>query len=578
MLMNKLMRPTIGIILLSVALTSCKNNAPEEAKYIPKNATFVLAIDPLQMQDKLEKGGINMDSLFGKIFKNDDPLSEDRVIFTKLKDSAGINWSKKIYLFVLQKTNEDNSQSNTFSAMGSLQDAGKIEHFFKTQKELTSLEIKKEKNFSYLIHGEGGILAWNDKVFIASMYTHILKPVYDTAEMTFKKPGRVDSEKEMKQQVELYFNQKESESILKVDVFANMFKEKADGYMFTSANSSIGVLSAMPLQIPKLEELIKDNFSASTLHFDEGRILAKSTSFTNPVLSHLLEKYAGPTVNMSMIENYPSNEINGIVMASFNPEIFSGILKQLEVEGLVNSFLDKSNLSIQDIYKALKGDIAVVVSDLGMAQKEPGKKTDERTMIKKHPIGKMILNASIGDKASFNKLMAKAMEQGLLVKVNNTYKASGLLSKLGIYIQSDEKNFIVASDSLTCIQYLAGSNKLALSSDIIARLKNKSTVFYLDISKTFKGFNKDTSGSFNHSVMTASETFKDLFASSDNFDGKSIKASFEIRMQNQQQNSLVTLTRLITDIAIDIRLQAKKEKELEDRAFQSGFPAIIRTN
>lgn len=576
--MNKLLNPLLGLLLFSLVFTSCKNNAPEEARYIPKSASFVMAIDPLQMQDKLEKGGISMDSLFAKIFKNDDAQANDRVIFNKLKDSAGIDWKKKVYLFMLQKTNEDNSQSNAFSAMGSLQDVGKMEIFLKTQEDLKSLEIKKEKNFSYLIQGEGGMLAWNEKVFIASMYTHNLKPVYDTVEMTFKKPGRVDLENEMKQQVASYFNQKESESILKVDVFANMFKEKADGYMFTSANSSLGALSVMPLQIPKLGELIKDNFTASVLHFEEGRIVAKSTSYTNPVLSHLLEKYAGPTVNMSMIENYPSNEINGIMLASFNPEIFSGILKQLEVEGLVNSFLDKSGFSVQDIYKALKGDIAVIFSDLGMKQREPGKKTDEKTMMKKQPFGRMIFNASIGDKASFAKIMEKGIEQGLLVKVNNTYKASGLISKMGIYIQSDEKNFIVASDSLICMQYLSGANKLVLNSDITNRLKNKSTVFYLDIAKTIKGFSDDAGGSFNHSVLTASETFKDLFASSDNFDGKGIRASFEIRMQDQKQNSLVTLTRLFTDIAIDMRLQARKEKELEDRAFQSGFPAIIRTN
>jgi len=79
-------------------------------------------------------------------------------------------------------------------------------------------------------------------------------------------------------------------------------------------------------------------------------------------------------------------------------------------------------------------------------------------------------------------------------------------------------------------------------------------------------------------MKTAKETFKDIIGTSDNFDGKSIKGTFEIRMQNEKQNSLVTLTSLITDIAVDMRVAARRQKEMEEKMFPGGFPAIIRTN
>ncbi|MFX8860289.1 hypothetical protein ABTM70_19175, partial [Acinetobacter baumannii] len=91
-----------------------------------------------------------------------------------------------------------------------------------------------------------------------------------------------------------------------------------------------------------LEELTKDNYAASTLSFDAGKININSTTYTNPALTALLKKYAGPTVNLSLLEKYPSQNIQGIFLASFNPEIFGGLLQQLEVEGLVNSFLERS--------------------------------------------------------------------------------------------------------------------------------------------------------------------------------------------------------------------------------------------
>ncbi|MFB8787088.1 hypothetical protein, partial [Pasteurella multocida] len=74
----------------------------------------------------------------------------------------------------------------------------------------------------------------------------------------------------------------------------------ADGYLFTSTSSYLNALSGAPLQIPKLEELAKDNYSASTLSFDAGKINIISTTYTNPALTGLLKKYAGPTVNLSL--------------------------------------------------------------------------------------------------------------------------------------------------------------------------------------------------------------------------------------------------------------------------------------
>ena len=572
------MHSSFLLIIFALALSSCKNNTPKEARYLPKDASFVLVLDPQQMQDKLQKGGISIDTLIGKIFKKDSIDAKDKAHFEDLKNNAGISWGNKMFLFMQQKTNADNSQSTTFSLLGGLQDAAKLEAFLKKQDEMKGKEIKKEKDFSYVTMHDGAMVSWNDQQVIVTMYTHTQKPVYDTVAMTFKQPAPINTEAEMKKVVELYYTQKTKESLADVEIFTGMFKEKADGYVFTSANSSLAALSMMPLQIPKLEELIKDNYTTSTLSFEDGKIIAKSTSYTNKLLSSVLKQYAGPTVNLSMIENYPSQNINGIFLAAFNPEIFGGILKQLEVEGLVNNFLEKSGFTSQDLYKSLKGDIAVVVSDLGSGDTEPQSKLDERSMMRKKPIGKMIFIAPIGDKANFLKIMDKAVIQGFFVKQNNTYKAGELMTSLGLFMVADDKNLFIASDSLTYKEYLAKSNKAVINKEAMDMFKGKSTVFYFDIANTINGFSKDSTGSYRRSLNTAKATFKDIIATSENFDGKSIKASFEVRMQNEKQNSLVTLTSLLTDIAIDMRVQAKREKESEERLFPGGVPAIIRTN
>lgn len=577
------MKKTLAAFLLVSAgiifFSSCKSGGVKEAKYIPKEAGFVLVLNPEQMQDKLQKGGISIDTLIGKIFKKDSSDQKDKEKFTELRTNAGVNWDNQLFFFVQQKSFADNSQATVLSVMCSLKDKAKLEAFLTKQDEMKGKEIRKEKDFSYLTGQEGTMLAWNDEEVIATFYNHTQKAVYDTAAMTFKKPSSVNREEEMKKEVTHYFTQKISESLADQPIFTGMFKEKADGYVFTSANNSLSALSMMPFQLPKLEELIKDNYSVSTLSFEEGKIIAKSTSYTNKLLSGILQQYAGPVVNLSMVEKYPSEHVNGIMMASFNPEIFGGILKQLEVEGLVNATLEKTGLSSQDLYKSLKGDIAVIVSDLGLNE-TPSPVNEEGTMSRlRKPLGKMIFDAPVGDKASFRKIMDKAVEQGVLVKQDNIYKAGKMLAFFGMYIQADDNSLVVSSDSLTYAQYKSGTGKAVINPEVTARMKGKSTAFYFDIAGTINGFiGKDSTAGFHKSMTTAKNTFHDVIATSDNFDGKTIKATLEVRMQNEKQNSLVTLTSLLTDIAVDMRVQAKREKEMEEKMFPGGVPAIIRTN
>jgi hypothetical protein len=580
--MKKIFQSALLLSFVALTLASCKNNVPKEAKYIPKEAGFVMVLDPQQMQDKLQKGGISMDTLVARIFKNDSPNSTEKAEYNSMKDSAGIDWGNKLFVFMQQKTNPDKSTSTAFSVIGGLSDAAKFEAWLKKDQHHKNQEIKKEKEYSYMSAHEGGVtLAWNDQQVIATMYTHVQKPVYDTVAMTFKAPNPANNDAEVKQIVANYFTQKVSESLANVSMFTDMFKAKADGYLFTSSNSTLSALSAMPLSVPKLEEFMKDNYTTATLNFEDGKIVAKSTTYPNEMVKNVLKEYTGPTVDLSLLEHYPSQHINAVMLASFNPAVLGGVLKQLEVEGLVNSFLEKAGLGSQDLYKSLKGDMALIVSDLGLPKEtpDPQNKHDEKSMLHTSSFGKMIFNAPVGDKVSFMKLMDKAVESGFLVKKNNTYQAAGLLSTLGLFVKADEKNLIIASDSLTYINYMAKTGNGVMNKEVLDRFKGKSSAFYFDMAGTIGGFMKDTTdGGFSHSLNSARLTFKDMIGTADNFNGKSINGVFEMRMQNEKQNSLVTLTSLVTDIAVDMRLKAKKEKESEEKMFPGGVPAIIRTN
>jgi hypothetical protein len=571
-------RLILGVILIAGLLTACGNHAPKEAKYIPKDVSAVLVLDPKNLHDKLEKSGINMDTLINRLFNRGGVDSAGRTKFYDVRDSAGINWNDKIYFFSLQGSNENQASSTVLNLMGELTDAQKFETFLKKQPSLSNKTVLKEKTYSYIVINGESLVAWNESNVIGSVYHSNEKPYYDTVAMKFIVPEKGNKEKEMKVAVDKYFTQKESESLASIDAFGNMFKSKSDGYAFSSTNRYLSILGAMPLQLPKLEELVKDNFIASTLSFEDGKVVATATTYTNPFVSSILKKYAGPTVNLSLIENYPSENINMVMMASFNPEIFGGVLKQLEVEGLVNNFMEKTGFSSQDLYKTLKGDIAVVVSDLSLPTKDVKVKNDSTLSFERKPIGKMIFNAPVGDAVAFAKIMNKAVEMGYFTKNGSVYSAGKLMSFVGIYVHADAKNLIIASDSLTYAQYISNKTKAVISNEALNMFRGKSAIAYFDIANTINGFLNNQNGDYKHSLVTAKETFKDMIISSENFDGSTLKGKFEIRLNNEKQNSLVTLTSLFTDLAVDMRMASKKEAEQEERMFPSGVPAIIRTN
>ena len=190
----------------------------------------------------------------------------------------------------------------------------------------------------------------------------------------------------------------------------------------------------------------------------------------------------------------------------------------------------------------------------------------------------MVFNAPVGDPVAFAKIMNKAVELGYFTKNRSVYSAGKLISFMGLYVHADDKNLIVASDSLTYAQYISNKTKAVISNEALNMFRGKSAIAYFDIANTIKGFLNNQNGDYKNSLVTAKETIKDMIISSENFDGSTLKGKFEIRLNNEKQNSLVTLTSLFTDIAVDMRMASKKEADLEEKMFPTGVPAIIRTN
>lgn len=538
-----------------VCMTACSNKSLKEAAYIPKDAAMVAVLDVKEMKAKLKKNRLNIDSIINSIFNRNYPpceiITKDGLIITEritVPQDADLNIDKMI-LFVQSKTLADNSTTFSINILSEIEDSGDTSSDTTGQQMLKHLNIENEKTFTTLYDPMyKRRLSKNDEIFILTYFFHEVKPVYDTLEMTFKMPQEPDIVKESKAEVAAFFNQSHDQSLASVEQFTDMFSEKADGYLFTSSNSSVEALKKTPFNLPKLEELLKDNYTAATLHFEQGKMQIQSTNYFNPTLSSLLRQYAGPVVNWSLVNDYPEGEINMLALASFQPALIGGILQHLELKSFADNFLSKSGLTLDEVLKAFKGEVAVVVSDLSVQEPDPMKRKDELTLQRGLPGGKLLVRLPVGEKASYLKLMETGVKNGWLVKKGTTYRSAPEFSILGSFLIADEQNIYIASDSSVYSNYLAAAGKKNkfLNSTSFQSYNAASTLFYINIVSTIRALTKaDDNYQIHQASSIIASTVKEMTITSDNFDGKSVHNNLELTMQDAKTHSLVSLTKMM---------------------------------
>ena len=529
--MKNFLKLFLTLITGAIFFASCSNSI-KEARFIPKDATFVIVAQPASLNDKLAKANISLDTLYKEFAEKDSSFN---IKFEDLKN-CGINWLGNMFVYMHTKSGANNSATFYVNALVNINDSSKIVAFIKKHNTKKEFEIKNTKDFSYIKMSDESILSWSNKYAIITVaHTTYQTPKFSTDSISKVQFIPTDNENvatDLLQQITTYYTQKEEESVASVKQFTDMFKEKADAYTYSSTNGFLNSLNNLPyLQLPKLQELLRDNYSTSTINFADGQIEVKGNSYTNATLSALFKKYPGSAINTSYIENYPSNNINGFMLFAFNPQIFTGLLKELGVEPIADSYLDKSGFTTADIFKCFKGDLALTVSDVNFS--------DILINGKKLPPVKMLIDANVGDKASLDKIMSKAVESGLIIKTGNTYTGGDLVKSMGMIVQIDDKHFIVASDSLLYKTYIAQTTKSNISSDVLGKIKGKSSAIYVNIESLVAASNN----------KNFKNIFKDVIVTGNNFDGSKLHTEAILRMKDDKQNSLATIMKLMPEFA-----------------------------
>ena len=365
---------TCLLLLLILFITSCKQSTPKQTKYIPKDASVVLSINPKKLKDKLADSKVSLDSIMRSAFSGDTSF----VITGDDIANSGIDVTKDIYLFVNQSGSMMSGSSVTTGIVAAMDKVSAFEAFLK--KKMPSADIKKESSYSYARLKNGFVAGWNDDVVL----------IDNVNGYNMQNGGQSTTPDAAHQQLTTLFSQKEDASLASLKQFRDANDNKADVFFWSSSN---GALTSIPMVgMSKASDLFKDTYTSGAINFENGEVDMDLKTYANEVLKDTLKKYAGPKVNMDLLNKYPG-AVNGFAVFSFDPKLIVAILNFAGVAQTANQFLQNQGFTLDDITKAFKGDFAVIFSNVGTAQKEvQGYKYSTLT-------AHLIVDAAIGDKA-----------------------------------------------------------------------------------------------------------------------------------------------------------------------------------
>ncbi|MCW3079111.1 DUF4836 family protein [Segetibacter sp.] len=541
------------LLLLSVVfITSCKKPVPPQTKYIPKNAVFVATINTKSLQAKLMKNQATIENIIRSISGSDTTINKGKQEWEDIK-ASGVDMDENFYVAMVNKGGGMTGGSGTAvtTVIGALKDAGKLEAYIK--KKDPASEVRKEKDYSYAaIHGNN-MVAWGKDVVIMMSYQKSFSASnmqYDSTTGSYNLGTSPNATNDMKAEIAFNFNLKEDQSVASIPEFRDLMQEKSDASMWVNSSAS---MENLPIPLPKVKELFSSSFTAANVNFEDGKITMSSKSYYSAAFRDILKKYSGSTADLTLVENYPSDNINAFGIFSFNPELINELVKYLEVGGMVDSYLTKmmgSNYTLKEALKAIKGDFAVVVSDMATKTAADSMRGMGAGTL---PDLKLIVNIPVGDKVQMSRLMDKLVEMQMLVKTNNQYRLTPTMQQIGYQVIVDDKNLFIASDENVLNQYKAKSKKANLNKAVMSDFKNKSGVAYVNIESILKGVNTSGNAQANAVLPKARETFKDMEMYTENFNGKFVEGHGELRFKNEKENSLTSLLSFIETASKNIK-------------------------
>jgi hypothetical protein len=430
--MNKKHVSLIAIAVLAIiTFASCKKKTNTIGKNVPKTAAFVALIDGASINGKLPWAEIQATSWFK------DALSDStQTAYTKLlmqnPENTGVNVKGDMLFYA----DIDSTKATTFCLQGGITDATK----FKTLLAQDTADAGKETTSEgyTIITKKDGCVAYNKEKFYALGMTDEFSKADSYFDTLLTAKPVVDYAAKVLAIVKL----DEGKSLAKDERFTEMTDLKGEmKFWYSSENLAPLMKQAMALPIGNLNKLYEGAVSIGALNFDNGKIDVQTKSYSGKELTEFYNKYGGGQVSETMLQSLPNQNPLVVIALNFKPDALQAFFKLLGVDGLVTMGLSQFGMSFDDFTKANKGDVVFSLNSIDA--KTDGTEGQEPSAF---------FAASIGDKASFNKMIDAGKKLGMGMGPNAAEKVA---------FNVNDKYFAIGTSKASVDGFLNSTNKTA---------------------------------------------------------------------------------------------------------------------
>ena len=517
----------IAAIAVIIFFASC-SKTNKQGRMVPKEAGFVMHINGKSLSGKVNMEELKQMDFYKQLNEEmmaDSNQSELMKRLNTYNTNSGIDSLSDFIFFV----DNSNPAASHLVLEAGLKDAKAFESFLKNVYPEGS--ISKDGDVQVMGIKNKVVITWNNEKIIAGFRGPANRfgdnyPEVVTTEDVNNIPELASSCKKM-------YALKEDSSMAKDEKFTDLVNTDGDLHAWINTEKLMGNLPQMGmLSMMKMDKFLTGNISTLTLNFENGKIAIKSKGYAGKELSDVLKKYSGGSINTDMLKNIPSQDVVGVLALHFKPEGLKELVKLSGMDGFADILLAQQGISLDDFFKANKGDVMFAVSDLTMKKDSvhfPGVNGKTESFATETPDAKFIFSAAINNKDAFNKL------------INYAKKESGDGMGLDKISYNTNKEYFAIGNSPDYVSKFLAGGKADLP--FLSKISGNPVGGYVDLQKVMKVFatesNKD---SISKKIMDESlKTWESVTLTGGDYSGGGLNQLLEVNMVDKGTNSLKQL-------------------------------------
>jgi len=504
-------------LLLALAVTvtlfavSCKKGG-KTGLLVPKEAAFVFYFNSGSLSSKLSWEEIKKSEWFQEAQRE----ATDSFARKVLNDPAvsGVDTEKGFCFFVAPR-----GRGGYAAFQGGIKDQAAFEAMLKSSAKTAAAPVKSG-DLNVLSIDNDAVLTWNKSTFIfvgdVPMNTTGIGTKFPAdsliafAKNTYALKGKALLDDDSK--------------------FADLIKSKGDIHMWFNAGNLYNSMSMGMMDMLKLSTLTDGNIGTGTLSFDDGKISFTGKQYYGKELTKLFDKYSSKGANNELVGRLPGGEVMVAGVYSYPMGALTDMVKLIGADGLANIFLGQKGITMEDIGKAFKGDLAFAVTDVKtridtVSYEGYDGKPSSYTVPKTEP--SYVFGMAIDDQKSFDKLYNVFGEELNKVPAN-------------VAAIKAEKGWLMVSNSTDLSAgFLAGNNKPAYADKLTGHMLG----IFVNIQKILTSAQAETRDSSSIKMLEISKaTWQDVIASGD-YKGGSSSFQVDVNMVDKGMNSLKQINR-----------------------------------